>query len=86
MPSAYHAEVAGGLEQRAVREVRREDELVAAALVPAAAVVLHQLADDGALRMPHRQAAAELVREAQQVELGGELAVVALGGLLELVR
>ena len=36
--------------------------------------------------MPHRQAAAELLGEAEQVELGAELAVVALGRLLEAVQ
>ena len=66
--------------------MRREDELVAAVLVALAAVVLHQLADDGALRVPHGEAAAELAREAEQVELGGEPAVVALLGLDELLE
>ena len=36
--------------------------------------------------MPHREAAAELGRKADQVELGGELAMVALGGLLQAVE
>ena len=63
-------EMARRLEQLAVGEVRREDELVAAGDVTLAAVVLHQLADDRTLRMPDRQTAAELVREAQQIELG----------------
>ena len=79
-------EVADCLEQLAVGEVRREHELVAAVLVALPAVVLDQLAHDGALGVPDGEPAAELVREAEQVELGGELAVVALLGLGELVE
>ena len=54
--------------------------------MPLAAVVLHQLADDRTLRVPHGETAAELVREAEQVELGRQLAVVALLGFLETVE
>ncbi len=61
-------------------------ELVATVLVARAAVVLHQLADDGALGVPDGQAAAEFTRETEEVEFGGELAVVALGRLLQLVK
>ena len=80
------AEMPRLLEQVAVRQVRREHELVAALVVALAAVVLHQLAHDGALRMPHRQPPTQFVREAEQVELGGELAVIALLGLLETMQ
>jgi hypothetical protein len=52
--------VARRLEQLPVGEVRREDELVAAVGVALAAVVLHELAHDGALGVPHGEAAAEL--------------------------
>nr|BFF11349.1 hypothetical protein GCM10025699_26520 [Microbacterium flavescens] len=48
-----------------------------------AGVLLHLAADDAAARVPHRQTRADLVREREQVELLAELAVVALGGLLE---
>src|SRR5204862_2997330 len=51
--------------------------------VPLTAQVLHELADDAALRMEDGEAAADLVREAEQVELDTELAVIALGRLLE---
>ena len=44
-------------------------------------VVLHLALDDAALGVEHRQARAQLVGEAEQVELGPELAVVALLGL-----
>ena len=71
-------EVAARLEQPGLGEVRCEDELVAAELVTVAAVVLHQLAHDGALGVPHGEAAAELAGEAEQVEVGGETPVVAL--------
>ena len=66
--------------------MRRVDELVAAGLVALAAVVLHQLADDGALRMPDGEPAAQLPREAEEIELGGEPAMVALLGLGELLE
>jgi hypothetical protein len=79
-------EVPGGLEELRVGQVRRVHELVAAVLVTRAAVVLHQLADDGALRVPHGEPAAQLAREAQQVEFVREFAVVALERLLELVE
>ena len=46
-------------------------------------VVLHHLADDGALGVEHRQPAADLGREREQVQLGPELAVVAPLGLGE---
>jgi hypothetical protein len=76
-------EVPGGLEQPLAGEVRRVHELVAAPLVALPAVALHEPPDRGALGVPHRQAAAELLGERQQVELHGEAPVVALLGLLE---
>ena len=79
-------EVPGGLEQLPVREMRGVDELVAAGLVAQAAVVLHELADDRALGVPHRQATTQLLGEREEVELVGQLAMVALGGLLELME
>ena len=64
----------------------RPDELVPGLFVLGAGVVLHQLADQAALGVEHRQAAADLGREMEQVELGPEPAVVALLGLLEAVQ
>ena len=64
----------------------RVHERVAAPLVPEPAVVLDQLAHDGALRVPHGETAAEHRREAQQVELGRQLAMVAFGRLLQLME
>ena len=64
----------------------RVDELVAGLLVALAGVVLHEPAHEAALRVEHRQAGADLVGEAEQVELHAELAVVALGRLLEAVE
>ena len=71
-------EVTGCLEQVRVGEMWRVDELVAPVLVTLAAVILHQLADGCTLRVPHREAATELAREAEQILLDSELAVVAL--------
>ena len=64
-------------------DVRGVDELVAGLLVAAARVVLHHPPDGPALGVEHRQPAADLGREREQVELGAELAVVALLGLGE---
>jgi hypothetical protein len=58
--------------------VGRVDEFVAALLVAGTAVVLHELAHDGTLRVPHRQTTAQHLGEAQQIELGGQLSMVAL--------
>src|SRR5690606_35978078 len=74
------------LEQGRLAEVRRVHELVAAVEVPLAAVVLHRLADDRALRVPDGEAAPELLREREEVELRPEPAVVPLGRLLQPVE
>ncbi len=79
-------EVAGGLEEVGLGQVRGEHELVPAGRVAGPAVVLHQLADHPALRVPHGQAAAELGRERDEVQLRGQAAVVALLGLLQAVE
>ena len=63
--------------------MRGVHELVAGLFVAAARVVLQLAADDAALRVEHRQARADLVGEAEQVELRAELAVVAAGRLVE---
>ncbi len=52
-------------------------------LVAPAGVVLHLLADHPALGVEDGEAGAELVREGEEVQLGAELAVVALLGLGE---
>ena len=80
------SEMAARLEQLRAGDVRRVDELVAARLVALAAVVLHQLADDGPLRMPDGETATELAREAEQVEVGGQPPMVALGRFGELLE
>jgi hypothetical protein len=51
--------------------------------VALSAVVLHELAHDGALGVPDGEAGTQLVGEGEQVELVGEATVVALLGLLE---
>jgi hypothetical protein len=66
--------------------VRRDDELVPGLLVALARVVLHQLADERALRVEHREPRADLLGEREQVELGTEAAVVTPLGLLEAVQ
>ena len=53
--------------------------------MPAAGVVLHLLPDDAASRVEHSEAGADLVGEAEQVQLRTELAVVALRCLLDAV-
>ena len=75
------AQVAGALEQLTLGDVRGVDELVPGLLVAAPRVVLHHPADDAALGVEHRQPAADLGREREQVQLGAELAVVAPLGL-----
>ncbi len=79
-------QVPGDLEEVLLRDVRGVHELVAGDLVPAARVVLHDLADHAALGVEDREAGAQLVGEGEQVELGAELAVVALLGLGEEVQ
>ena len=76
-------EVARRLEEVRLGDVGRVHELVAGLLVALAGVVLHHPPHDAALRVEHGQAGADLVGEREQVELGAELAVVALLRLLE---
>ena len=75
--------MAGRLEELRLGQVRREDELVAAPLVARPAVVVHDAPDGRPLRVPHGQAAPELVGEGDEVELGRQPPMVALLGLLE---
>ncbi len=71
-------------EQVLLRDVRRVDVGVAGGdVAPAARAAPSPAAHDAAARVPHRQAGSDLLREREQVELLAELAVVALGGLLE---
>ena len=56
---------------------------VAGRLVRQPRVVLQLAPDDPALRVEHGEAGPDLVREAEQVEVGAELAVVAAGRLLQ---
>jgi hypothetical protein len=79
-------EVAAGLEQLGLGDVRREHELVAGALVLGTAVVLHELADQAALGVVERKAAADLGGKVEQVQLEAELSVVALRRLFQLVE
>jgi len=80
------AQVAGDLEQGRPGQVRRPHERVAGGLVLVARVVLHELADEAALGVEHGQAAADLGREVEQVQLQAQLAVVAPLGLLQAVQ
>ncbi len=66
--------------------MRGPHELVATGLVLGPGVVLHELAHEAALGVEHGQAAADLGREGEEVELGAELAVVAALGLFEAVE
>ena len=67
-------------------DVRGADEVEALLDVPAADVVLHLPLDDAALGVEDREAGADLVGEAEQVQLGAELAVVAALGLVQPVQ
>jgi hypothetical protein len=78
--------VAAGLEELALGGVRGVDELVAGLDVPLAGVVLELLADDPALGVEDREAGADLVREAEQVQLGTQTTVVAALGLGEALQ
>ncbi len=78
--------MAGGLEQALLGDVRGGDEQEALLLVPLPDVVLHHPPDDPALGVEDGQARADLVGEGEQVELGAQLAVVALLRLREPVQ
>ena len=79
-------QVARLLEEGALGDVGRVDEVVARLHVALPRVLLHQPADGAALGVEDGQARADLLGEAEEVELGAELAVVAPLGLLELVQ
>ena len=74
-------QVAGGVEQPVLGDVRGADVVEPLLDVPAADVVLHLALDDAALGVVDREARTQLVGEGVEVELGAELAVVALLGL-----
>ncbi len=69
------------VEQAFLADVRRVHELVAGLLVPAPGVRLQFAPDDSPLRVEYGEAGTELVREAEQVQLGTEPAMVAAFGL-----
>ena len=79
-------QVPGGVEQPLLGDVRGADVLEALLDVPLADVVLHLPLDHATLGVEDRQAGADLVGEAEQVELAAELAVVAALGLLDAVE
>ena len=74
------------MEEPLLGDVRRADVLEALLDVPLADVVLHLPLDHAALGVEDRQAGADLVGEAEQVEVAAELAVVAALGLLDPVQ
>ena len=79
-------QVAGQLEDVRLGDVRGADVVEALLDVPAADVVLHLPLDHPALGVEDGQAGADLVGEAEQVELGAEPAVVAALGLGQLLQ
>ncbi len=85
-PVREPVQVARFLEQCALGDVGRGDEVVARLDVALPRVVLHEAPDGAALGVEHGEARADLLREAVEVELGPELAVVAPLRLLELVQ
>ena len=76
-------QVAGGLIQAALGDVRGLHEAVVVLAVHLTGVVLHGVDDGRALRMEDGKARTDLIREGEQVHFRAELAVVALGGLLQ---
>ena len=83
MPSAYQLRWPEISKRVGLRDVGSPDERIARLLVLCARVVLHELADEAALGVEDGQAAADLGREVEQVELDAEPPVVALLGLFE---
>ena len=76
-------QVARGVEQLRLGDVRGVDELVAGLDVLAPRVVLQLAADDAALGVENRQTGTDFVGEAEQVQFHAELAVVAPLRLLD---
>ena len=76
-------QVPRGVEQALLGDVRSADVLEARLDVPAPDVVLHLALDHPALGMEDGQAGAQFVREAEEVELGAELAMIAFAGFLQ---
>ena len=64
----------------------RINELVVAVLVTLTAVVLHELANNGALWMPHCESTAKFRWERQQVKFVSKLAMVALPCLFKTMQ
>jgi hypothetical protein len=79
-------EVAGGLVELELADVRREDLRVALLAQFAADEGLQFLADDGAVGRPEDQALADVLVDVEQLQFAAELAVVAELGLLELLE
>ena len=75
--------MARGVEQPLLGDVRGPHVLEAGLDVGGPDVVLHLALDHAALGVEDRQAGAQFLGEAEQVELGAQLAVVAAGGLGE---
>ena len=86
MPVGEPVQVARRLEEVRLGDVGRVDELVARLHVALPRVVLHQPADGAALGVEDGQARTDLLGEAEEVELGAQLAVVAPLRLLQLVQ
>ena len=74
-------EVATRLPEHRLGDVRAVDEVVAAGLMAVTAVVLDQLPDECALRVPDGQTRPQGLRPRHQVQLGGQPSMVALLGL-----
>ena len=75
--------VAADLPEFAAHDVRRVDELVAAAEALVAHPVFHDLADDGALGVPEDEACAGELLNAEEVELLAQDAMVAARGFFK---
>ena len=71
------------LEEVRIGQMRRENELVPTRLVPGPAVVLHQLANDGALGMPDGKTSAELLGERQEIEFDRKSPMIPFLGFVQ---
>ena len=83
---AIEIRVAAGLPKVEQHDVRRVDQVVAAAEQFVAQPVFHQLADDAALRVPEDQAGTGFVLNTEKIEFLAELAMVAALGFLDFVE
>ena len=74
------------LEQVTLSYVRRVHKVIARFDMTATGVLLHLVADDATLDMEYRETRTNLIREAEQIQLGAQTAVIALLSLEHAVK